>query len=1237
MHSSKPQGKAAQLGSPGPAASLLGASWASGVWPSATAAGPPDPEEEARRARRRHRKRVARIVVDQWKAFAAGRLRALAARRHYRKRLLTAALVAWQAEAVAARVKLRQAAVHDLKRVFLSLGRCVQAWHVVAARAAELRALQARAEEAVAVRRARACLRAWRGRCHYAADKKRRELQAWYYWSFSSLTRALRKWHAWARERRRKSHRASRADAGHLRALGRKAFAGWRLRLAYRGWKAQALDRAAVFGRRWSLWRALSGWRRAVVACQGARAAARAALEMAAERAVVAQLRGCLTEWRAYAAHRRRRAQRGRYAEAYMRRWRQLLLMWGWRQAMARQRHLRRCELVFVQVGQHVRMGLAWARWAGAVALLQGQRNAELRALVLLRASWATWRAVVEHRAAQQELLAIASKRVGRVRLRAAMAEWRSRAAHWQRKAERWERAKAWHRRRAFTKLLAGWRRAAARLAAKAAAAEAAVLHWAWRRLSGAFKAWRRYAWRRRMKRQAPEHYRARLAATALAGWTRHAHYKVQKEVKRRRAVRHRYLALLRGGLRAFAAAVERRRAKLADWADLELLHRRRVARAVLAAWHRDFVPAAAAKRAARRGAEQHWRAGLLRRVWLGWRGEARRLRAKLEGVRQARGYYSLRLLRRAMACWSAAAPLAQAARAAKAARLADAAARLAACVRARLLAAWRDVTSDLIVKHLLEARAERLWRWRLQGKALTSWALFVAARRRRHIREAQATAAFRLRVWRGVLVALALNAQRRRAKRRRAAIAEEHWRAALLRRGVAALAWYARYRAVKAQGYADARQAYGRRLAREGAAMWLEVGLERRRRRIQDLVAVQARSIARELAIVEPFARRWLYAVRQRRRARLLETAAAVVGRAGYFWAGGPGGGYPSGGLGTAAPGAVLAAAAALVLRREGLWAGGNPYLALGRSAGAHRQQPPEQKQRCEFLQQAARPATVADPAGTAGAEGWLAAGSPHSAAAGSGLRGGQLGHGQRESQPHQQPAAARELGGGPGVLGLGGDGAQQEVPALLGRPLTAGGGIAIHQSGPAPPDVFRLPTRGTASAAAPGETEDGGTLARRELLLDASQQPLMTMAAEPTLQQVPQQAASRVLSWRSTGSPLHPAVPSVSRSQQVPHPQALLERERPVAGGSSHGGRLEAEAELEELESVLLHCRDAKQRLGERQQVSSLGDAGWDSQGGDGASEAEARQLRAELAALRPLVAHALVRLEQLRAGVA
>ncbi|KAG2483107.1 hypothetical protein HYH03_018000 [Edaphochlamys debaryana] len=105
-----------------------GAGWPLGAsWPGPERGGDgPDPAEEARRARRRHRKRVASIVVAQWKVFAAERLRAVAARRHQERRLLTAALVAWQVQAGAGRARLRQAAVFDLKRSVLRVGRCLQ-------------------------------------------------------------------------------------------------------------------------------------------------------------------------------------------------------------------------------------------------------------------------------------------------------------------------------------------------------------------------------------------------------------------------------------------------------------------------------------------------------------------------------------------------------------------------------------------------------------------------------------------------------------------------------------------------------------------------------------------------------------------------------------------------------------------------------------------------------------------------------------------------------------------------------------------------------------------------------------------------------------------------------------------------------------------------------------------------------------------------------------------------------
>ncbi len=47
-------------------------------------------------------------------------------RRHLRRRLLTAAWVAWQSETAAARSRMRLAAVYDMKRAYLGLGRCFQ-------------------------------------------------------------------------------------------------------------------------------------------------------------------------------------------------------------------------------------------------------------------------------------------------------------------------------------------------------------------------------------------------------------------------------------------------------------------------------------------------------------------------------------------------------------------------------------------------------------------------------------------------------------------------------------------------------------------------------------------------------------------------------------------------------------------------------------------------------------------------------------------------------------------------------------------------------------------------------------------------------------------------------------------------------------------------------------------------------------------------------------------------------
>ncbi|GLC46876.1 hypothetical protein PLESTM_001937200 [Pleodorina starrii] len=810
--------------------------------------GMPDPDEEARRARRRHRKRVARIVVDHWKAFAAEGLRAVVARRHLRRRLLTAAWVAWQTETASARSRLRLAAVYDMKRSYLGLGRCVQAWSAAAKRLARLRSLEERVALSRLLRQSRACLRAWRRRCYDAAEKRRRQLQAWFYYSFSTLTRALRKWRAWADGRRAKARRVAWASERHAAALGRKALAAWRRRLAHRRWKAAATEAAAGLRRRGALRAALRGWRDGAAARRVAREAAAAALRAAAAGMEAQVAAAAFVEWKAYAAERRRRRQRERYGLAYMRRWWQLVAMWAWRQHVARVRHLRMCEREMQRVGRHVRLGMWWSRWCLVVEVLQGQRNGQLRAAVLGRACWATWRAVVEHGAAKRELLRIATQRVGRVVAAAALAAWRTRADQWRAKAAAWSRASSWHRRRSLARLLPGWRREAERLMGKAAAERAAAQHRRRRVLGRALRLWRRYA-------------------CALRGWLLRARYKAAKELDRRRAVRHRYLTLLHSGLLAFRAAVDRRLAKQRDWADLARLHGRHVSRAVLRAWRHGFVPVAAAKRAVALRADLRRRATLLRSAMATWVRETARLAAKHGRQREAAGFASLQLMRRALLRWAVAPALQDAHRAVKRERLAALRAALAAAAVRRLLAAWREVHQDRIVKRFLDSRARVAWRDRTLRRALTAWALYLAHRRAAGLLTARAHGARRIRVFRAVLAALAAHAAARRAKRRLAAAVSEHRRVGLLRRTLAVLAWYGGYRAAKARGYAAARTQYVRRLQREGAAAWLRVGTERRQQRIEMLAAQQAHELVRQLALVEPFARRWLQTVRSRRR----------------------------------------------------------------------------------------------------------------------------------------------------------------------------------------------------------------------------------------------------------------------------------------------------------------------------------------------------------------------------------
>lgn len=62
-------------------------------------------------------------------------------------------------------------------------------------------------------------------------------------------------------------------------------------------------------------------------------------------------------------------------------------------------------------VGRRMRLAVAWGRWWCALEVAAGQRCAELRAAVLLRAAWAVLRRYAERRAAKRELQAVSKGR----------------------------------------------------------------------------------------------------------------------------------------------------------------------------------------------------------------------------------------------------------------------------------------------------------------------------------------------------------------------------------------------------------------------------------------------------------------------------------------------------------------------------------------------------------------------------------------------------------------------------------------------------------------------------------------------------------------------------------------------------------------------------------------------------------------------------------------------------------
>ena len=85
-------------------------------------------EDQERRVRRRHRKRLARIVVDHWVAFARGRALLRLAARHWSRTVLRHSLARWASVLELRREQSISAIVFSTRMAFRVLGRSLAQW-----------------------------------------------------------------------------------------------------------------------------------------------------------------------------------------------------------------------------------------------------------------------------------------------------------------------------------------------------------------------------------------------------------------------------------------------------------------------------------------------------------------------------------------------------------------------------------------------------------------------------------------------------------------------------------------------------------------------------------------------------------------------------------------------------------------------------------------------------------------------------------------------------------------------------------------------------------------------------------------------------------------------------------------------------------------------------------------------------------------------------------------------------
>lgn len=236
--------------------------------------------EVQRHARRLHRKRVAQIVVDQWKWFTKERVRMYPAIRHHKHRLMLSAFLGLHRHAAHRQLEWRRAAIFNHRRQYINQGKCLLLWH---AQLAHSKKMQQMLHKALAARQRHlqmTCLTAWRSYRAYKAERRRQHLQASFYNSFVLLLGALNQWRTAAQLATVKHAKKDRAKSLWAAHQYDKAWQSWLMGIQAKQDIRRKTAQAVSLHKQHLLLAALRQWHVAVACMLKARQAASQALQV---------------------------------------------------------------------------------------------------------------------------------------------------------------------------------------------------------------------------------------------------------------------------------------------------------------------------------------------------------------------------------------------------------------------------------------------------------------------------------------------------------------------------------------------------------------------------------------------------------------------------------------------------------------------------------------------------------------------------------------------------------------------------------------------------------------------------------------------------------------------------------------------------------------------------------------------------------------------------------------------